>query len=113
VAHRRPTADQFHDIIQRKGQGTILLLAGPPGCGKTLTAEALAMHIDRPLYALSAGELGTAAVDLERNLQNIFHRASTWGAVLLLDEAYFLIEKRTAEHYRQASLVSVLLRKLE
>lgn len=30
----------FRDIVGEKGQGLIILLYGPPGCGKTLTAGA-------------------------------------------------------------------------
>ncbi len=35
VQHR----DSFDDVIQGKGKGMIMLLSGPPGVGKTLTAE--------------------------------------------------------------------------
>ena len=35
VQHR----DTFDDVIQGKGKGMIMLLSGPPGVGKTLTAE--------------------------------------------------------------------------
>jgi hypothetical protein len=35
VAHK----DTFDDVIQGKGKGMIMLLSGPPGVGKTLTAE--------------------------------------------------------------------------
>lgn len=35
VQHR----DKFDDVIQGKGKGMIMLLSGPPGVGKTLTAE--------------------------------------------------------------------------
>lgn len=35
VAHR----ETFDDVIQGKGKGMIMLLSGPPGVGKTLTAE--------------------------------------------------------------------------
>lgn len=31
--------DDFDDIIEGKGQGIVILLAGVPGVGKTLTAE--------------------------------------------------------------------------
>lgn len=31
--------DSFDDVIQGKGKGMIMLLSGPPGVGKTLTAE--------------------------------------------------------------------------
>jgi hypothetical protein len=37
VQTHNPT-DQFDDFIKDKGKGLILLLYGPPGCGKTLTA---------------------------------------------------------------------------
>ena len=31
--------DTFDDVIQGKGKGIVMLLSGPPGVGKTLTAE--------------------------------------------------------------------------
>ena len=31
--------ESFDDVIQGKGKGMIMLLSGPPGVGKTLTAE--------------------------------------------------------------------------
>ena len=31
--------EKFDDVIQGKGKGMIMLLSGPPGVGKTLTAE--------------------------------------------------------------------------
>ncbi len=50
--------NDFDDIIKGKGRGLIGLLSGTPGCGKTLTAEAVAEVTHKPLYTLSAGELG-------------------------------------------------------
>ena len=43
VKHR----DSFDDVIQGKGKGMIMLLSGPPGVGKTLTAESgeLCLHL--------------------------------------------------------------------
>lgn len=43
----------------RLTEGTIFLLHGPPGVGKTLTAEAIAELLHKPLYVVSMGELGT------------------------------------------------------
>ena len=40
VQHR----DSFDDVIQGKGKGMIMLLSGPPGVGKTLTAESGESH---------------------------------------------------------------------
>lgn len=48
----------FDDAIEGKGQGIIILLTGNPGIDKTLTAEAVADKLRKPLYVLSAGELG-------------------------------------------------------
>ena len=39
--HSKGTSD-FDDVVEGKGKGLIGLLCGPPGCGKTLTAEAVA-----------------------------------------------------------------------
>ena len=50
--------EQFEDIIQGKQGGSIFLLHGPPGVGKTLTAEAIAEVLHRPLYYVTMGELG-------------------------------------------------------
>ncbi|EEH36944.2 hypothetical protein PAAG_07362 [Paracoccidioides lutzii Pb01] len=35
----------FDDVIAGKGQGVIVLLHGPPGVAKILTAEAIAEHL--------------------------------------------------------------------
>jgi hypothetical protein len=51
--------DDFDDFIQGKGQGIIMLLAGPPGVGKTLTAESVAEAMKAPLYSIGAADLGS------------------------------------------------------
>jgi MoxR-like ATPase len=40
----------YEDIIAGKRGGSVFLLHGPPGVGKTLTAEAIAEVLHRPLY---------------------------------------------------------------
>jgi len=42
--------DDFDDVIAGKGRGMIMLLAGPPGVGKTLTSESVAEDMRVPLY---------------------------------------------------------------
>lgn len=61
----------IEDVVEGKGAGLILTLHGRPGTGKTLTAEAVADHLKRPLYAVSAGELGMNPTNLERQLKDI------------------------------------------
>lgn len=66
-----------------------------------------------PLYAVSAGELGTDARFLETDLQRILDICHTWGAILLLDEADVFLEKRNMQDVYRNALVSVFLRQLE
>ncbi|KAI1498632.1 putative AAA family ATPase [Biscogniauxia marginata] len=103
----------FDDIIEGKGQGIIMLLEGPPGVGKTLTAEAVADKVQQPLYVVSAGELGTSANEIERKLTMVLEVAAKWGAVLLLDESDVFLEKRTSNHLGQNGVVAIFLRLLE
>ncbi|KAH8924864.1 hypothetical protein BT69DRAFT_36429 [Atractiella rhizophila] len=83
------------DVISGKGGGAIVVLHGNPGTGKTLTAEAVAEHLKRPLYSVGAGELGVHAEVLERRLRDTLEVAKTWGAVLLIDEADVFLEERS------------------
>lgn len=111
-SHVRDT-NSFDDIIKGKGKGFISILHGPPGVGKTLTAESVAEHTRRPLYAVSSGELGIYPTELEENLSRILDIASQWKAVLLLDEADVFLETRSLHDLTRNSLVSIFLRLLE
>lgn len=74
--------DCFDDIIQGKGRGVIMPLSGPPGVGKTLTAESVAEVMKVPLYVLSAGDLGTSPSKIEDSLKDILSIVPKWNAVL-------------------------------
>ncbi|CAB4384107.1 unnamed protein product [Rhizophagus irregularis] len=101
------------DLISGKGGGCIFLLHGPPGVGKTLTAEAISEYLHRPLYNVSVGELGTSVVELESKLSEILEVASIWNAVILIDEADIFLERRSENNIYRNALVSVFLRLLE
>jgi AAA+ superfamily predicted ATPase len=105
--------DNFDDVVRGKGRGIILQLSGPPGVGKTLTAESVAEVMQVPLYAMSAGDLGTHAEAVEQNLKNILRMVPKWGAVLLLDEADVFMEARSSTDLERNELVSIFLRMLE
>ncbi|KAL9617549.1 MAG: hypothetical protein Q9160_007666 [Pyrenula sp. 1 TL-2023] len=105
--------DSFDDVIEGKGRGIIMLLEGTPGVGKTLTAEAVADKLRRPLYAISGGELGTSAQQLESALNTILEIAAKWDAVLLLDECDVFLEKRSMDNLKRNGTVAVFLRLLE
>ncbi|KGO78375.1 ATPase, AAA-type, core [Penicillium italicum] len=105
--------DEFDDVVQGKGQGFIIQLSGPPGVGKTLTAESVAEVIRVPLYVMSAGDLGVDARGFETKLKAILQLIPKWGAVLLLDEADVFMEARDSTNLDRNELVSIFLRMLE
>jgi AAA+ superfamily predicted ATPase len=61
-----------------------MLLSGPPGVGKTLTAEAVADTMRVPLYTIAAGDLGSVSEEAEEELMEITKLTTKWGAVLLI-----------------------------
>ncbi len=82
----------FDDFVRGKGDGLVINLFGPPGVGKTLSAEATSEHVRRPLYVVGSGDLGTTATELDANLQRIFDTATSWKAIVLIDEVRVLIK---------------------
>ncbi|KAK3315617.1 P-loop containing nucleoside triphosphate hydrolase protein [Apodospora peruviana] len=105
--------DEFDDIIAGKGKGIVCLFSGPPGSGKTLTAEAVAGITRRPLYSVSAGDLGVYPDLVEEKLGKILEQSQRWNAVLLLDEADVFLEQRQPNDVTRNALVSIFLRQLE
>lgn len=73
--------------------------------GKTLTAEVVAEYTQKPLYPINIGEL-TSELKIVSKLQWHFTTASRWDAVLLLDEADVLLEKRSYEDFKRNGIVS-------
>ena len=74
------------DFIQGRGQGLVITLFGPPGVGKTLSAEAISEHLRKPLYTTGSENLGTQAEVVNKRLEDACNMASRWNAVLLIDE---------------------------
>ncbi|OHE97571.1 hypothetical protein CORC01_07186 [Colletotrichum orchidophilum] len=103
----------FDDFVEGKGKGLIGLLYGPPGSGKTLTAEAIAETGHMPLYMVSSGALGHEPEGVFVNLMSKLRLATHWKAVLLLDEADVFLAKRSLTGLTQNAIVSVFLRALE
>ncbi|KAI1213011.1 uncharacterized protein F4807DRAFT_308284 [Annulohypoxylon truncatum] len=98
------------DLVRGKGLGLIVLLHGPPGTGKTSTAETIAAYTGRPLYSITCGDLGN---NVEQVLEKHTSRADKWGCVLLLDEADVFLMRRDFVDTIRNSLVSIFLRTLE
>nr|MBL8411778.1 ATP-binding protein [Dechloromonas sp.] len=100
------------DIVAGKSGGTTVLCAGPPGVGKTLTAEVYSEIIRRPLYRVHSGQLGLNVAAMETTLKEVLTRAQRWGAVMLIDEADVYIKKRD-DNITMNAVVGVFLRVLE
>lgn len=113
TATQQAYRNTFDDVIEGKGRGIILLLCGPPGVGKTLTAESVAEEMKVPLYMMSAGDLGLDPRHIENKLQGILDMAQRWGAIVLLDEADVFLEERSLHELERNKLVSIFLRILE
>lgn len=74
-----------------------ILVYGPPGCGKTLSAEYLAWSTGLPLIkvrfdALISSFFGESAA----NLRDVFEWAANTPSVLFLDECDFIAKSRSA-----------------
>ncbi|KAI8631669.1 ATPase [Xylariaceae sp. FL1651] len=103
----------FDDIISGKGKGVICLLSGPPGVGKTLTAEAVAENLRVPLHTLSSGDLGSQPWEVEQGLTRILDLVARWNAIVLLDECDVFLEARSTHDLERNKVVSIFLRTLE
>ena len=99
-------SSSLEDLVAGKGAGLVALLHGPPGIGKTLTAECVADSFEKPLYQVTCGDIGTDPAYLEGRLEEIFDYAVTWGAILLLDEADVFLQERDYLHLARNALVS-------
>ncbi|KAH0352941.1 P-loop containing nucleoside triphosphate hydrolase protein, partial [Aureobasidium melanogenum] len=110
---QQATRIAYDDVIQGKGRGIILLLCGPPGVGKTLTAESVAEHMQVPLFVMSAGDLGMDSKHIEARLLSVLGMCTRWNAILLLDEADIFLEERSRHEVERNKLVSIFLRVLE
>lgn len=96
------------DIIANKGCGLTIVLHGPSGVGKTLTAECMAEYAKKPLIPLSVGNLVAVDDSIEDRLTEAFENAGRLGAILLLDEADVVLEARSFEDVRRNGIVSGL-----
>jgi MoxR-like ATPase len=61
-----------------------LITLGPPGVGKTLTAESVALATGKPLLFVSVADIGLDPEKVEENLVRVFRLAASWEAIILL-----------------------------
>lgn len=110
-------SDEFRTRF-RTARENVVLLEGPPGTGKTMTAEALAQRLGKMLLVARVDRLLSRWVGAsERALAQIFDEAAAHDAVLLLDEADSLLSTRVAVEQSSDrmmnNLVNVIVTRLE
>jgi hypothetical protein len=95
-----------------------VLFAGPPGTGKTMSAEVIARDLGLDLYKIDLSSLVSKYIgETEKNLERIFTEAQSSNAILFFDEADAIFGKRSGvkdAHDRYANLeISYLLQRME
>ncbi|WP_397334144.1 ATP-binding protein [Paenibacillus macerans] len=100
------------------GRGLNILFSGPPGSGKTMSAEVIASELNLELYKIDVSQLVSKYIgETEKNLARIFDEAEMSNAILFFDEADALFGKRSEvkdAHDRYANVeISYLLQKME
>ncbi len=82
--------------VRFRGRGSAVLLAGPSGTGKTISAEVIAHDLGLDLYVIDLSQVVDKYVgETEKNLDRIFDEADGLNGVLLFDEADALFGKRS------------------
>lgn len=85
---------ESHGLINRNR----IILTGPPGCGKTMTARALATEMHIPVFSLRLDAVvGSYLGQTALRISNVFKLAEETECVLLLDEIDALGRRRGTE----------------
>ena len=80
----------------RYGCAVSVLMSGPPGTGKTMTANAIAGELGIPLYQVNLSNIVDKYIgETEKNLEKVFSFAEKTNVVLFFDEADSLFGKRS------------------
>lgn len=78
------------------GKGLSILFAGPPGTGKTMSAEIVANELHLELYKVDLSQIISKYIgETEKNLKEIFDEAKRSHAILFFDETDALFGKRS------------------
>lgn len=101
-----PTMKSLEEIIEERKLSAKLaragvdltrtvLLSGPPGVGKTMTAKWLAQQIDVPLVTMNLSAVVSSFLgNSGRNIRSVLNYASSGHCVLLLDEFDAIAKRR-------------------
>lgn len=83
-----------------------MLLSGPSGVGKTMTAVSVAEDLRVPLHAISAGDLDLTSSDVDAYMPKFLQMCSRWNAVLLLDESDVFLKRCSTQDLERSKRFS-------
>ena len=93
-----------------------VLFCGPPGCGKTLTAEVIASELGRPLIVVRTDSVVSSFLgETAANLRKVFDFVAASPTVALFDEFDALGKERedASEHGELRRVVNAVLQMLD
>ncbi|MBI5398162.1 ATP-binding protein [Candidatus Woesearchaeota archaeon] len=101
--------DIFEYYGKRAGGG--ILMYGPPGCGKSLIAEATAGEAEVAFFNVKTSDLKSKFVgETEKNIARLFEQArQSQPAIIFFDEFESLASERTNSQGHERSALSQLL----
>lgn len=92
----------------------LILLHGPPGCGKTSIAHGIAAETSLPLYMVSGAQLISAYVgESSKHAEEVFKFAEKEECVMLIDEFDSFGGNRSTGYSYERRLVNTLLVNME
>jgi SpoVK/Ycf46/Vps4 family AAA+-type ATPase len=112
--------EQHHraDVLKSYGMRATdrILFCGPPGCGKTMCAEVLAMEMGLPLALIRLDSVVSSYLgETAANLRKVFDFVNTRPMVVLFDEFDAIGKERTdaTEHGELKRVVNAVLQMLD
>lgn len=100
------------------GKCISVILAGPPGTGKTMAVHALASRLSLELYKVDLSQIADKYIgETEKRLEEVFTRAEKSNMILFFDEADAVMAKRSDvkdSHDKYANTeISFILQRME
>ena len=112
--------EEYHRVEILKSHGLRpsdrLLFCGPPGCGKTVTAEVIASELGLPLVIVRIDSVVSSYLgETASNLRQVFDFASSFPTVTLFDEFDALAKERSdaSDHGELKRVVNAFLQMLD
>ena len=93
------------DLAERLGVPLVkgLVVTGPPGVGKTLLARAFAGSVDRPVFVLSAADLGPGRI------RRVYRALADVPCIVVIDEIDLIARRTYDRRDKRAVALSVAL----